>query len=448
MKNTGTGLLVLAVLALVMSAAKAQTSSDGIGPNFARGKALYDQRDFRQAVKYLQLAYQGNENVPDTCYLIGVAYIQLNSPTRGKQYLNYLVKHYPGSPNAPRAASVLQQLERLQRQGVGANIQVRMAPQPQQSKPSQPLRIQQERQPIARTLPNTAKNTADQPRSPVHSTANNSGEETSLVEGPNEANLYYDEKQNQLWLPAELNGRRMELLLDTGAPKVVIGKNQLENVGIKSPTGPATGTVGGSSSNAQIPYWNMKATLKVGPFTLHDITIQVLEHNHSSPLLGQEFLKYFDYTVDQGSRSVQFRCKNRATSSLTQGYEIPFTYRENGHRIIVEVEVNGKKSPMMLDTGNSASGVSFNSPEQAKNYGAPIPENATQTTHSGVSGSGEAYEFTVQRMRLGPIDKTDIDASAHINYHDNEEPLLGFEFFNGWQYTINMQKKVLHLLRR
>ena len=57
--------------------------------------------------------------------------------------------------------------------------------------------------------------------------------------------------------------------------------------------------------------------------------------------------------------------------------------------------------------------------------------------------------YNINHLRIGPIDCNDVTVAAHmINGFGNEEPLLGHEIFEGWQYTVDYDKKVIHLLRR
>ncbi|MFN8554439.1 MAG: aspartyl protease family protein [Candidatus Obscuribacterales bacterium] len=103
----------------------------------------------------------------------------------------------------------------------------------------------------------------------------------------------------------------------------------------------------------------------------------------------------------------------------------------------------------MMDTGNSGSGIAFHSPEQAAKYGAPVPDGCPTGTFTGVSGSGSAYVYTINHLRIGPIDCNDLSVAAHMGGgFGGEEPLLGHQVFDGWQYTVDYDKKVIRLLRR
>jgi 4-hydroxyphenylpyruvate dioxygenase-like putative hemolysin len=104
--------------------------------------------------------------------------------------------------------------------------------------------------------------------------------------------------------------------------------------------------------------------------------VQVVETNHSSPLLGQTYAGFFEYTIDPGAKRIHFKQRGYNTGANRNAYEVPYTFRQAGSRIIVNVEINGKTNPCMFDTGNSACGIMFHSPAQAKQYGVQIPDDA------------------------------------------------------------------------
>lgn len=272
---------------------------------------------------------------------------------------------------------------------------------------------------------------------------------SNAVSGPDEGVVYYRGHGSEISVPVEVNNRRIEMILDTGAPGITAGREQLESAGVRTPDGKAVGQTGGSSNSSLQDFWVMPATVKVGPFTIANSQVKVLAVNHADPLLGQGFLQYFDYTIDQSAKCIRLRRKGSSSAIAAKtGQFVPFQFREAGSRIIVDVEVNGRRGPMILDTGNTASGISFMSKEQAREYGCAPPEDARATTHTGVSGSGSCLEYNITRARLGPIDKSNLHVSVHLATEAHEPPLLGQSFFEGWQYNIDLKDKKIWLLRR
>lgn len=88
----------------------------------------------------------------------------------------------------------------------------------------------------------------------------------------------------------------------------------------------------------------------------------------------------------------------------------------------------------MFDTGNGFAGLSFDNVNQMKNYGLTLPTDARLTTSSPVSGSGSSYMFTLNRIKLGPIDKPNLSSSVDVgkDADNNELPLVGQKLLEGW----------------
>lgn len=271
----------------------------------------------------------------------------------------------------------------------------------------------------------------------------------SSVQGPDEARIYYSGSHGDISIPVLINNRAVTMDLDTGAPSIFIGKNQLERAGIRAPEGNATGMTGGATNAGTLLTWHMPATVQVGPFIVTNAVVTVASSNSADPLLGQEFLNHFDYTVDHGARCLLLRRKGLAGNTQRSGYSIPFTFKEFGKRVVVEAEINGRKAPLMMDTGNTAAGIAFTSLPQAERYGIIIPGDATDSVQGGVSGWGRVKVFYVNRVKVGPIDRAHVKVSVNMNTSDSgDDPLLGHEFFDGWQYNIDMKENKIYLLRR
>jgi len=372
---------------------------------------LYQAKRYREAAQLFESSVSVANPNPTICYYAAISNQQAGNLPRAKSLYKQVMQLSPSSTIGQYAQSVLAKLD------PSASLSGGTAG--------------------AGSLPNISS------YSPSMSAA------SSGVSGPDEGAVYYKGRGNEISVPVEVNNRTIEMVLDTGAPGITLGKQQLESAGIRAPEGRAVGRTGGSSNSDTQDFWIMPATVKVGPFTVANSQVKVLANNHAEPLLGQGFLQYFDYTVDQSARCIRLRRKGSAGATANkQGLFIPFEFRESGSRIIVNVEVNGRGGPMILDTGNTASGISFLSVDQAKQYGCAPPEDARSSTHTGVSGSGRCLEYNINRARLGPIDKSNLHVSVHLATEANEPPLLGHAFFEGWQYNIDLKERKIWLLRR
>ena len=267
---------------------------------------------------------------------------------------------------------------------------------------------------------------------------------------PDECDLRCEkDSHGRVWVDVSINGKGMKMIFDTGAPGIFVGKNQLDQAGVSlGNLGKPDGQTGGSSSDASIDIWKRPLKVRVGQLE-RNLSVEISENNPTDALLGQEFFRGYDYTIDAGAGRIHLKKKGAAGSAIRNAYSVPFKFREAGNRVVVDIEINGRKNPVMFDTGNTASVLSFHSEEQARKYGITVPADAPTATTRGVSGSGTSKIVNVGRIKLGPIDRANLDVYVRNGTNtDVELPLLGQPFWQDYQYTIDMQTKQVHFVRR
>ncbi len=237
------------------------------------------------------------------------------------------------------------------------------------------------------------------------------------------------------FVDGSINGRPVaHMIFDTGAEMVLFGKNQLEAYGIAPPTGPATSNVHGVGGVQEA--WNMKVNLKVGSIERRNFTITVQEKMDMAPLLGQSFFREYQCQIDKGGKQIRLvrndvyqRSANLSSAFASQD-AVPFT--RHGRLMIVQVQINGRAIPMVMDTG--ATNTQFTK-EQLPS-GVSIPQDAAVGQTSGASGMTTNLQFPVSNVRLGPISKSNfpiqVIANASMPY-----PLLGQDFFGDWRFSID-----------
>jgi clan AA aspartic protease (TIGR02281 family) len=268
---------------------------------------------------------------------------------------------------------------------------------------------------------------------------------------PSESRIPFTKEGALLVVDASINNRAVKMIFDTGAESCTFGKNQLRELGIAEPQGKSTGFSVGVGSSGSIETWALPATLKVGGIERKNFDLQVQANMINKPLLGQTFYKDYEYTIEKtsgDSGTIHFVKKSagsstvRSASSGRDPYAVPF--QRSGRNLIVQVEVEGHLMTMFFDTGASA--VAFSS-EQLKKANIPIPEDAQTASTSGIGGETTSQVFTIKRMKMGPIEKTNctVTCAAAMN---SPYPLLGQSFFGDWQYTIDNANSVIRFVRR
>jgi hypothetical protein len=137
-----------------------------------------------------------------------------------------------------------------------------------------------------------------------------------------EWDVYCSPGEHGVWVDVDINGRRIKMIFDTGAPTVFIGKNQLEEIGVEAPKGASNSAAGGSSAAGTVAAWLVPMKVKVGQVE-RTVPVQVVETNHSSPLLGQTYAGLFEYTIDPGAKRIHFKQRGYNTGANRNAYEVP-----------------------------------------------------------------------------------------------------------------------------
>jgi predicted aspartyl protease len=261
---------------------------------------------------------------------------------------------------------------------------------------------------------------------------------------PNETRVYFTQSgNNDILIDTQISGRDFKVILDTGAYSTMIGKNQLAQLGVRGPTGPATTSVGGVGGS-RVPAWIMPLQIKVGGLK-RTVQAFIAESWDSPPLLGQDFYADLEYEFDNRGHCVYFRKSKPLSASERTMYCIPFT--RVGRHLAVDLESDGgRKTKMLVDTG--ADGIAFTM-ANAKELGLDIPADAQRVRSQGVGGTSDGYGFSVDLLRLGPI----VQRNAHIVVTTSEDGMLGSKhgsygllgqgFFGDWRFTVDNRNSFL-----
>ncbi len=392
----------LLIALLLASAPGASLSAAQAGEAFNQGVKMVNARRYDEATKLLSKAVVAEPANPNALYYLALSQHYQGSTADALVNYQSILKRFPGTDAAKRSYQAIASL------GRAAPVETR-AP--------------------VRTYTGGSSNSAV-----------NSYAASSL---PDQATIFFEKGDAGLKVDCFINNRAIKMVFDTGATGVVVGKNQLEEMGIKPPEGDATGQSGGSSNASMQSYWMINADVKVGTINRPNFPVKVLSYNAAPPLLGQSFIQDFEYSIDRNAGVIRLKRKGVGGGSSSRGgYSVPFTWE--GPKMLVNVEVNGRPYPMYFDTGNSASAVSFGM-DDLKKLNISTDDGEAVTT-GGVTGSGHGLRFRVKRLKLGPIEKYDIPVIA--NYSSLGRPLVGQELYEGYEYTVDNDAKVIHFIRR
>lgn len=375
---------------------------------YNQGVALYNQKNYKAAAPYFETAMRNSSWDSNAYYYAALTYQQLGDWTRAKQTYREIMKRFPGSQAANLAGSVLQRYD------------------PE----------------FVRRMSGQGSQTSTGGMSSGGVMYRSGSRSADYDQLPNEGKIYFQRVRNSQVVDAQVNGRPIAMIFDTGAEACVFGKNHLKQLGINPPTGEPTGKSSGVGSAGTVGTWEMPVDLRVGNIVRHNFTVAVQDEMPCDPLLGQTFFRDFEYTTDPGANTIAFKKKGATDSLYGDRNAVPFV--KEGRELVVNVQINGRSCPMYFDTG--ADQISF-SPGHLKSLGMSIPEDAQEGTSTGIGGSTKSYNFSIDRIVLGPIDKSNVEVSV-VEASRMPKPLLGQNFFKDWQFTIDNDRHVIRFLRR
>lgn len=382
---------------------------------YDQGVALYNQRNYKAAAPYFDYLVRNSSRESNVYYYSALNYQQLGDWPRAKQMYRILVERFPDSEAGRLASSVLLKYD--------PDFMKKMASVGRGSASGSSSQSGASRGGVtyARRAPGGYTGTADYARLPREST------------------ISFQRKGNSQHVEGYVNGQSIEMVFDTGASSCVFGKNHLQEIGVKLPSGPPTGQSVGVGSSTPVGTWEMPVTFRVGNMELHNFVISVQEYLPTEPLLGQTFFQNFEVSTDTVGNTITFR-KREATARFEKNDRNNVPFRKYGNNLIVNVKVNGQPCAMYFDTG--ADGVSFTL-GQLRKLGMEIPDDAEVGQSSGIGGATKSFHFTVHDMELGPIFKENVEVSVVEDAH-MQFPLLGQTFFKEAEYSIDYNHNVIH----
>lgn len=401
------GLLLLAGLGL-SSIAPAQA-----GDSYGEGVKLLGARQFPKAIACFKAAVKANPKNAMAIYYLGVAQQYQGDTNSAKANYAKILADFPTSEAAKYAVRGLGSID--------PNILTQLGIQaPQQSAA---------------------------PQSGLRSYGSSTGSGSASNDYmPDNVRLNFERNESQhLEIDIYLNNRPMKAIFDTGAGACIFGKNDFQQAGIAAPSGKPTDTVTGVGGASAA--WKTSIDLRIGQVSRKQFPVFVTE-NAKRPLISPAFFDAYTYTVDGPSKAIVFQKKNSGGSrgssygsASRDPNDVPFEV--HGRSVIVEVRINGRPLKMEFDTG--ATMCAFTSRQLAQ-AGLSIPPDAGTATGSGVGGRTTYQTFPVASMRMGNVEKHDVQVSV-VERADMDYPLLGQNFISDLQYSIDEANSVIHIRR-
>lgn len=437
-KSLLNGRMLLLGLALSgLASGFAMQPANAVSTDFIEGTQLYHRKQYRAAIAKFQATLRSYPGDGSCYYYIGACYQNLRDIPNAKANYAEAIKYGKSQPPGENALKALLAIDveyaksvvpawnwKLQKMLPGGGRFGNpdgTGPMTTASSSSSSASSANRVQSYSRSVASSSTQSAADASLPANG-------KIPIVDNPFGNNMTY--------VTGYLNGKKVDhMLFDTGAEMVLFGRNHLRDLGIPEPTGPATSTVKGVGGSQDA--WRMQVDLQVGNIQRRNFTITVQQQMNAAPLLGQNFYKDYQCQVDKPGRQIVLTrsdvYKNSMASATPYGNvnNVPFT--RQGNLVVVQVEINGRRVPMVLDTG--ADKTQFTK-EQLAQAAITIPQDVTVGAMNGVGGQTTSVMFPVSRVKMGPIDKSNFPITvvqqAHMPY-----PLLGQDFFGDYRYSID-----------
>lgn len=254
---------------------------------------------------------------------------------------------------------------------------------------------------------------------------------------PEEEHVFYSKDLGQKpVVKGFINGKPYNLVIDTGAYRVVVGKRALSSLNIKVPSdAPKSYSYG---AGGKFYHWTMPLEISVGKIK-RKLKVHVSE-NDDFVCLGQPFLRNLVYHMDNSRGLLIFHNNSeKAKKQLAlDTIEIPFHMKDGN--MMVDIKVEGKPLEANFDTGAPCIMLAY---DKAKEYGLLSNKDVGRTTIQGFDGKQSvALYCVVDTVDLGPIRKSKILVFV------GGTTVIGQTFFSDKRYVIDNEKKVIRFMRR
>ena len=243
--------------------------------------------------------------------------------------------------------------------------------------------------------------------------------------------------KGQIAVSADLQGRQLSMIFDTGAEECLFGRNQIAAANLSSADRSKSAML--NSVGGPVRIFQIRADIKLGGLK-KTIPVCVQDTDMESAILGQPFFKGYDCSVDNQAGLLRFRKAGKGAAAISyDSFAIPF--KEVGDKIIVSAKLNGINTDMCFDTG--AFGVCL-SKAQSEKFGLALPENPSGNT-KGPNGHRVTSWDIYADLSLGPIRKN--SCPMRVIEAETSFPLLGQNFFGDRMFSIDRSKKEIRFAR-
>lgn len=381
---------------------------------------MYNSKKFLSAAKAFTGLIESEKGGKDPVnyFNLGNCYYQLSYPTRARHMYALTMKKFPENKEAEYAK---QMIARIDSQSA--------ITQPEKNLTSSKL-VKLENKTSASAQNYSTSGTS----------ADSATTDSELARLPQSNTIYFDldPDSGHMMVDIYLNGRKMQAIFDTGA-SAHFGANHLRAAGVEVPRGKFDAYTSGWA-NKKVPIWVRKMPVRIGNLE-RTLPVTIEENMTLRPLVGQAFLKGYEYEIHSNSARkflVMKKRSNQGSSYANTGksdlYDVPCVTRNLREYVIMKV--NGKDLEVLLDTGAYRS---ILSDAAARRLGIRVPDDAPTTVGVGVGGQ-VVYKQVPVDIKIGPIYERNFMIKVGGG---GDLSAIGQDLLSKKRYTIDRKNKLL-----
>ncbi len=207
----------------------------------------------------------------------------------------------------------------------------------------------------------------------------------------------------RLLVPADIDGKPVNLLLDTGAFASMLNLRTATALDLKLMDAPVKGyDVAGRYTDQMT-----EAQFKLGMVQFNKVQFMVserLDRLNENGVIGANLLAKFDVSIDPAGRQLDLLSPDHCADAVVYWpadvvAKIPFGH-DPDHKIIIDVVLDGKPLKAALDTGAENSTLFLKTAE--RQFGL-TPGAADTPKTDKVNGEVDAYHHTFKFLTLGGV---------------------------------------------
>lgn len=218
---------------------------------------------------------------------------------------------------------------------------------------------------------------------------------------------------------ANVAGQQRPMIVDTGSPSTLLSAKAADELNLKAdPAAPEPKPVLGIGQTSGVIYQNaLTPILGFGDLVFHNrsMTVASLDFGPTPEadaigILGDDILSGYDVEFDfPGDRLTlydEFDCSDAFLPWTGAYFTLPFDHRNT--KILIDIFLNGERTPAIVDTGNNASFVSRMAPVLWGSLAHEMKKtkfHSTSPFNGGTSLPNRRYQF--EEIKIGDDIYTD-----------------------------------------